>query len=89
MDWSKPWSEEKSNRKTKWNYVFVESLKMALLLPLIILFIEIFILNTWPDLRERPMDLVHDYLFMFSIVFLIFVVFHLVRWQKRDKHSAE
>ncbi len=90
MERNQPWSEEKRDRqRKKWNYVFVESLKMALILPLVILFTEIFILGTWPDVRERPMALVFDYLFLFSMIVLIFVGFHLVRWQRYKKHITE
>ncbi len=70
------------DQKRKWNYIFLESLKMALFLPLVILFVEIFILRSWPDVKERPGELAADYLFLFSLIFLIFVVFHLVRWHR-------
>lgn len=86
MDWNKPWNEEESeagnNNPRKWNYVFVESLKMALVLPVVILAIEIFILNTWQGYRDQPLGLIYDYLFMFSVIFLIFVIFHLLRWRR-------
>lgn len=86
MDWNKPWNEEESesgnNNPRKWNYVFVESLKMALVLPVVILAIEIFILNTWQGFRNQPFGLLYDYLFMFSVIFLIFVIFHLLRWRR-------
>jgi len=72
-----------------WNYVFVESIKMALFLPLVILLTEIFILKTWPDVQERLLDLLFDYLFLFSIIFLIFVVFHLARWRYYKRHQTE
>ncbi len=94
MDWSKPWREtepapEKKNRK-KWNYVFWESLKMALFLPAVILFTEIFILDIWPDFREEPMAVVYDYVFLFSVIFLIFVLFHIIRWRKvMNNHKGD
>ncbi|MEX0681749.1 MAG: hypothetical protein WD097_10250 [Balneolales bacterium] len=95
MDWSKRWSEEddqsefKEERTVfqegrKWNYVFLQSLKMALFLPLVVLMIEIFILRTWPDIRERTLDLLYDYFFMFSLIFLVFVIFHLLQWRRRS-----
>jgi membrane protein YdbS with pleckstrin-like domain len=75
--------ERQSDRqKKKWNYVFLESLKMALFLPLVILSVEIFILDSWPGLGGRMGELAADYLFLFSMIFLIFTVFHLLRWQK-------
>ncbi|MFO8030799.1 MAG: hypothetical protein R6U28_13140 [Cyclonatronaceae bacterium] len=81
---------EKSNRqKKKWNYVFIESLKMALLLPLIILFAEVFILETWPGIRESPLLLLIDYVFLFSMIFLLFVVYHLIYWQRYKRHDPE
>ncbi len=92
MDWNKRWKanqpedragEEKMRKK--WNYVFLESLKMSLFLPLVILFTEIFILNTWPDLRENPGVLLYDYLFLFSMIFLVFVIYHLLRWNRMSK----
>ncbi len=80
---SKPGPEK---QKKKWNYVFVESLKMALLLPLVILLAEIFLLGSWPDWEEKPLELVSDYLFLFSVIFLIFVVFHLIRWKRYKQY---
>lgn len=95
MDWNKPWNDEepddrpdKTGEKTydvdrnKWNYIFLESLKLALLLPLIILAVEIFILESWPDIQEKPQQLLFDYLFLFSAVFLIFVAYHLIQWRR-------
>ncbi len=73
-------------QKKKWNYVFVESLKMALFLPLVILFTEIFILDSWPGWEEKSVELVYDYLFLFSVIFLIFVVFHLIRWKRHKQY---
>lgn len=75
-----------AKQKRKWNYVFLESLKMALFLPLIILFTEIFILSSWPGWEERPVELVYDYLFLFSVIFLIFVIFHLIRWRRYKQY---
>ncbi len=90
MESNKPRSGEKRLRQRKmWNYVFVESIKMALFLPLVILLTEIFILKTWPDVQERLVDLLFDYLFLFSIIFLIFVIFHLARWRYYKRHQAE
>lgn len=85
MDWNKPWSEEKTKGKEgrkKWNFVFLESLKMAVILPLVILFIEVFILKTWSNIGEHPVALVPDFLFLFSIIFLIFVIYHLLLWKR-------
>lgn len=73
---------EPDRQRKKWNYIFLESLKMALFLPLVILLVEIFILGSWTDLGERRGELAADYLFLFSMIFLIFVVFHLIRWQR-------
>lgn len=69
-------------QRKKWNYVFLESLKMAIFLPVVILLTEIFILDSWPGWEERSMELVYDYLFLFSVIFLIFVIFHLIRWRR-------
>lgn len=83
MDWNKPWSEElPKNSKSKWNYVFLESFKMALVLPVVILLVEIFILDAWPDLNEYRRELLFDYLFMFSIIFPVFVVYHIIVWHR-------
>ncbi len=75
------------NEKNKWNYVFLESLKMAVVLPLVILAVEMFLLHTWPDMTESPERLLYDYLFLFSMIFLFFVVFHLFLW-KRDSERT-
>jgi len=69
-------------QRKKWNYVFLESLKMALFLPVVILLAEIFILDSWPGWEERSVELIFDYLFLFSVIFLIFVIFHLIRWKR-------
>jgi hypothetical protein len=83
MNMNRPGSKEELVRaRDKWNYVFIESLKMALFLPLVILFTEIFILDTWPELQENPIQLIYDYLFLFSMIFLIFTGYHLLRWRK-------
>ena len=71
--------------REKWNYVFLESLKTALFLPIVILLTEIFILKTWLDWHESTGELLYDYLFLFSMIFLIFVVFHLLRWKHLSK----
>lgn len=73
---------EPDRQKKKWNYIFFESLKMALFLPLVILSVEVFILGFWSDLGDRRGEFAADYLFLFSMVFLIFTVFHIIRWQK-------
>jgi membrane protein YdbS with pleckstrin-like domain len=76
-------------QKKKWNYVFLESLKMALFLPLVILAVEIFLLDSWPDWRDRYLQLAYDYLFLFSMIFLIFVLFHLIRWHRHKQFSED
>ncbi len=76
-------------QKKKWNYVFLESLKMALFLPLIILAVEVFLLDSWPDWRDRYLQLAYDYLFLFSLIFLVFVIFHLIRWHRYKRFSNE
>ena len=98
MDWNKPWDEEKpddaavsaeeddnNGEKKKWTYIFIESLKLAVLLPLIILAVEMFLLDAWPDVREHPEQLLFDYLFLFSAIFIIFVGFHFVQWRRRSR----
>ncbi len=92
MDWNKPWSEEgpkKGENGRKWNYVFWESLKMAFFLPLVILFVEIFIFDIWQDFEDNPIALLFDYLFLFSIIFLIFVIFHVIVWNRQTKLSRK
>lgn len=78
--------EEASGRR-KWNYIFSGSFKMALFLPLVILSVEIFILDYWPDVRNRIPELLYDYLFLFSMIFLIFVCYHLLSWKMRTRSS--
>lgn len=98
MDWNKRWDDVEvkgeinesrntndfkgSGNQKKWNYIFLESLKMAFILPLVILFTEIFILDIWPDIQGIPIELIYDYLFLFSMIFLIFVVYHLMYWNR-------
>jgi len=105
MDWNKRWDVENQEKKAeksrnsdhsigateqkKWNYIFLESLKMGLFLPIVILFTEIFILGTWSNIREAPLKLVFDYMFLFSMIFLIFVVYHLFRWHRLTKRTGE
>lgn len=89
MDWNEPWAEqpppEEIRERSKWNYVFLESLKMAVLLPLIILMIEYFLPYDRPGSDSRIYALISDYFFMFSVIFLIFVVYHLVYWNRTRK----
>ncbi len=90
MNESTPGPDGKPDRqKKKWNYIFLESLKMALFLPLVILFTEIFIMDSWPGWQERSLELVYDYLFLFSMIFLIFVVFHLIRWKRYKQFQQD
>lgn len=89
MDWNEPWAEqdppEQIRERSKWNYVFLESLKMAVLLPLVILAIEYFMPYGRPEPANRIYALVSDYFFMFSVIFLIFVIYHLVYWGRTRK----
>ncbi|MDG5767435.1 hypothetical protein QA596_08160 [Balneolales bacterium ANBcel1] len=88
MDWNERWKEEEvaeTRSRSKWNYVFSESLKMALLLPAIVLLIEVFLFGAWPDISDRPIVLLFDYAFLFSVVFLVFVLYHLFRWRKLNR----
>ena len=85
------WTKEATSRaevasgRRKWNYIFTGSFKMAIFLPLVILSVEIFVLDYWPDVRNRIPELLYDYLFLFSIIFLIFVCFHLLSWKVRNR----
>ena len=86
MDWNKPWAEqnppEQIRERSKWNYVFLESLKMAVLLPLVVLIIEFFLPHGRHEPDNRLYALILDYFFMFSVIFLIFVGYHLVYWSR-------
>ena len=87
MDWNKPWKEEELRRgyEKKWNAILMESLKMALLLPLIILGIEALFLHGWQELFSDLPNLLFDYLFMFSVIFLVFALLHLLLWNRQPK----
>lgn len=80
---------------TRWKYVLQKSLRMAIIIPLFVIFAEQFILPLFFDAAEfnyfyfTSLALVIDYLWMAAATFLIFALFHLLEWNQSAKIPEE
>ena len=76
---------------SRWRYVLGKSLRMAIIVPLFVIFIEQFVLPLFFDAAEfdyyyfTSIALAVDYLWMAGATFLIFSLFHLLEWNQSAK----
>ncbi|MDI6400956.1 hypothetical protein QLX67_03030 [Balneolaceae bacterium ANBcel3] len=79
--------EHLTAKKRKWNHIFWESLKMAALLPVLVLFIEYVYSGMSRAFFADLSALAADFVFMFSVVFLVFVAYHVLLWKNTSQNG--